>query len=223
MACLRSNVASIIAAPNRAFNRCTSSLSSGKGFGAASFAGGAGFGAAGAAGAPAAAGGAAGAAGFAADGALAPGAAAGGAAGFATSTGFAASPAFAASAGFAGAVADGAAGFAGSAAFAGGGGAAGSLTSAHHRRFPAPARWRSYRIFLLGSSAICLLDFGLRNQPSSAKRRASASPLLNLSCNSPSAPARVPAHRAALIPNPTHLSGTARRTQQSKSPETPAS
>ena len=43
IACLRSNVASIIAAPNRAFNRCTSSLSSGKGFGAASFAGGAGL------------------------------------------------------------------------------------------------------------------------------------------------------------------------------------
>lgn len=58
MACLRSSEASRIASPKRAFSRCTSSLSSGTGFGGASFGGAggaAGFGGAAAAGAPGAA------------------------------------------------------------------------------------------------------------------------------------------------------------------------
>jgi len=59
MACLRSSEASRIASPKRRFRRCTSSLSSGTGFGGASFGGAggaAGFGGAAAAGAPDAAG-----------------------------------------------------------------------------------------------------------------------------------------------------------------------
>src|ERR1700683_3851510 len=59
MACFRSSDASRNASPNRAFSRCVNSLSSGTGFGGASFggaAGAAGFGGAAAAGAPGAAG-----------------------------------------------------------------------------------------------------------------------------------------------------------------------
>src|ERR1700683_2999068 len=78
MACLRSREASRNASPNRAFSRCTNSLSSGTGFGGASFGGAggaAGFGGAAAAGAPGVVGVDAAAGGVAAGGLAAGGAA----------------------------------------------------------------------------------------------------------------------------------------------------
>ena len=170
MACLRSSVASMIAAPKRALNRCTSSLSRGTGFGGASFGGAAGFGVAGA---PAAA---AGAAGF--GGAAAP-AGAEGTAGFAAG-GVGSPGAAAAGAGFsAGGVAGFgvSAGFAGSADAAGGGAAAGSLDFGGVPPPPAPLGGGVVASLFVGSSAICFLESSFRIQASSATRRASVSPV----------------------------------------------
>src|SRR5580658_4192047 len=167
----------MIDAPKRAVNRCTSSLSRGTGFGGASFAGGAGFGAAGA---PAAA---AGAAGFAAAGV--PGAAAAdaaGAAGFAASTAFAASGGLAASAGFAGS------------ADAAGGTGAGSFDFGGVPPPSAPPDGGVVASFFVGSSAICFLESSFRIQASSAKRRASVSPV--------SIPARKFRARTPPVPSP---------------------